>query len=143
MTTYFQGAIKNGASASESTAAVTATVTSLYKTTLQAATVSNVDATITLPKNAQILAIYVDSTVAWTASGAVVLTAGTTTGGTEYITSIDLKTVTRGAPTLSAAQLLAMNNIGTNTSLVLRANSASGANATGTTIVSVLVALTE
>lgn len=143
MTTYFQGALKQGATPSESTAAVTSTVTSIYKATLQAASAAAVDATITLPKNSQILAIYVDTTVAWTATGAVTFTAGTASAGTQYITSIDLKTVTRGAPTLTAAQLLAMNNIGTNTSLVLTATTASGANATGTTIVTVLVALTE
>jgi hypothetical protein len=139
--TYFQGAIKNGSAISDGTGS--ATVTSIEKVTLQAATVTNVDATITLPKNSQIIAIYADSTVAWTATGAVVLTAGITAGGIEYITTIDLKTVTRGNPTLTAAQLLAMNNIGTNQSLVLRANSASGANATGTTIVTVLIAQTE
>lgn len=142
MATYFN-AIKQGIGFSEGPAAVVSTVTSIYKTTLQAATTTNVDATITLPKNSQIIAIYADSTVAWTATGAVTLTAGITAGGTEYITSVDLKTVTRGNPTLTAAQLLAMNNIGTNQSLVLRANSASGANATGTTNVTVLIAQTE
>lgn len=143
MATYLQGAIKQGVTPSQSTDAVTSTVTSVYKTTLQAATATNIDATITLPKNAQILAIYVDTSVAWTATGAVAFTAGITAGGTEYITTIDLKTVVRGAPTLTAAQVLAMNNIGTNTSLVLRANSASGANATGTTLVTVHVAVND
>lgn len=143
MTTYFQGALKQGATASESTAAVTSTVTSVYTTTLQAATAAAVDATVTLPKNSKIIAIYVDTTVAWTATGAVTFTAGTASAGTQYITSIDLKTVTRGAPTLTAAQLLAMSDIGTNTSLVLTATTASGANATGTTLVTVLVALTQ
>jgi hypothetical protein len=139
--TYHQGAIKNGSSICDTSGS--ATVTSIEKVTLQAATVTNVDQTITIPKNSQILAIYADSTVAWTATGAVVLTAGITAGGTEYITTIDLKTVTRGAPTLTAAQLLAMNNVGANTSIVFRANSASGANAVGTTIVTVLLAITE
>jgi len=143
MPTYFQGSLKQGVTPSESTAAVTSVVTSVYDATIQAATVTNVDTTIVLPRNSQIIAIYVDTTVAWTASGAVTFTAGTTAGGTEYITSIDLKTVTRGNPTLTAAQLLAMNNIGTNTNLVLRANTASGANAVGTTLVTVLVAVTE
>lgn len=142
--TYLSGALKQGTGInSTGSAASTGLVTTVYKTTLQAATATNVDGTITLPRNSQIVGIYVDSTVAWTATGAVTFTAGITAGGTEYITSIDLKTVTRGAPTLTAAQLLAMSNIGSNTSLVLRANSASGANATGTTIVTVLVAQTE
>ena len=143
MTTYFQGALKQGDAPSEYQAAVTSIVTSVYKTTLQAASVGAVSSTIVLPKNSQIIAIYADTTVAWTASGAVNLTAGTAAAGTQYITAVDLKTVTRGNPTLTAAQLLAMNNIGTNTSLVLTATTASGANAVGTTLVTVLVAIVD
>lgn len=139
MATAFQGAVKSTRGPSE-TATDVSYATFIQVATLQAATVTNVDTTITLPSGAQIVNIYVDSTVAWTATGAVTLTAGITAGGTEYITSVDLKTVTRGAPTLTAAQLSAMQNIGNNTALVLRANSASGANATGTTKVTVLYA---
>ncbi len=141
-TTYFGSAIKQGVSPSEATAAVTSTVLSIYKTTLHAATAASVDATITLPKNSQIVAIYADSTVLWTATTAS-LTAGITAGGTEYVTGFDVKTITRG-PTAAytAAQLSALNNIGTNTSLVFRVAS-TGANNTGTTIVTVVVAQTE
>lgn len=136
MATYMQGALKSGTAASEYTNVGYATFTQVG--TLQAASAAAVDLTFTLPANSQIVAIYVDSTVAWTATGAVTFTAGTTSAGTEYITSIDLKTVTRGAPTLTAAQLGAMANITTNTSLVCTATTASGANATGTTKVTVL-----
>ena len=73
-----------------------------------------------------------------TATGAVTFTAGTASAGTQYITSVDLKTVVRGAPTLTAAQVGAMVDIGTNTTLVCTATTASGANATGTTKVTVL-----
>lgn len=136
MATAMQGALKSTIGFSESASDVSYAVFT-KSVTLQAATVAAVDGTITLPKNCQILAIYVDSTVAWTATGAVTFTAGTASAGTQYITSIDLKTVTRGAPTLTAAQLLAMSNISTNTSLVCTATTASGSNATGTTIVTV------
>lgn len=139
--TYFQGAVGQGSDICDTPEA--SFFTSIKRATIQAASATNVDATITLPRNSQILQIFVDTTVAWTATGAVTLTAGTSAGGTQYITSIDLKTVTRGNPTLTAAQLLAMNNIGTNTSLVLRANSASGANNVGTTRVTVLFVQTE
>lgn len=143
MTTYFQGALKQGITPSENTVAGSSSlVTSVYKTTLQAASAASVDATITLPARAQIISIIADTTVAWTATTAS-LTAGITAGGTEYVTGFDVKTITRG-PTaaFTAAQLAAMNNIGTNTALVFRVAS-TGANATGTTLVTVTVALTE
>ena len=76
--------------------------------------------------------------VAWTASGTVTFTAGTASAGTQYITSIDLKTVVRGAPTLTAAQVGAMADISTNTTLVCTATTSTGANATGTTKVTVM-----
>ena len=137
MGSYAQGAQKSGTLPSEVASDVAYGV--FTKTvTLQAATVTNVDTTVLVPAGCQILSITADSSVAWTAAGAVVLTAGITAGGTEYITSVDLKTVTRSAPTLTAAQLGAMANVGSNTSLVLRANTASGSNAVGTTIVTVL-----
>lgn len=139
MGTYQQGAFKQGSNPSESSTDVGYGVF-VRTATIQAATVAAVDATITVPASSQIIAIYVDTTVAWTASGAVTFTAGTASAGTQYITSIDLKTVTRGAPTLTAAQLLAMNDVGTNTSIVCTATTASGSNATGTTKVTVLYA---
>jgi len=141
--TYYSDALKSGTSASEPIGATAIAASDMgfqalaKKITLQAATATNVDGTIILPRNSQILDILVDSSVAWTATGAVNFTAGITAGGTEYITAIDLKTVVRGAPTLTAAQVGAMADIGTNTSVVVRANSASGANAVGTTIVTV------
>ncbi len=144
MATYMQGALKSGSTPSEPSGATVVAASDLgYATfaksvTLQAATVAAVDGTIVLPVGAQIVGLYIDTTVAWTATGAVTFTAGTASAGTQYVTSVDLKTVTRGAPTLTAAQLLAMNNISTNTSLVCTATTASGSNAVGTTIVTVL-----
>ena len=137
MGSYAQGAQKCGTLPSEVASDVAYGVFS-KTVVLQAATVTNVEATVAIPAGAQILSITADSSVAWTATGAVVLTAGITAGGTEYITTVDLKTVVRSAPTLTAAQVGAMANVGTNTSLVLRANSASGANTVGTTVVTVL-----
>jgi len=144
MSTYMHGALKSGSGFSEplGTTAINASdigyATFSKTATLQAATAATVDSTIVLPAGAQIIGIYADSSVAWTATGAVTFTAGITAGGTEYITSIDLKTVVRGAPTLTAAQVGAMANIGTNTNLVVRATTASGSNNTGTTRVTVL-----
>lgn len=139
MATYFEGAVKQGTNPSEYGSDV-GYATFVRTATLQAATAATVDATISVPKNCQIVSITADTSVAWTASGAVTFTAGITAGGTEYVTSIDLKTVVRGSGTLTAAQVAAMANVGTNTSVVVRATTASGANATGTTRVTVLYA---
>ncbi len=105
--------------------------------TIQAATLAAVSATFYLPANSQIVNIYGDSTVAWTATTAS-LTVGTAAAGTQYVTGFDVKTVTRG-PTaaFTAAQLNAMSNIGANTTLVATVTS-TVENATGTTIVTVL-----
>ena len=136
MATYMQGALKSGTSASEYTNVGYAVFTQTG--TLQAASAAAVDLTFTLPSGSQIVAIYVDSSVAWTASGTVTFTAGTASAGTQYITSIDLKTVVRGAPTLTAAQVGVMADISTNTTLVCTATTSTGANATGTTKVTVM-----
>jgi hypothetical protein len=141
MGTYFQGAVKQGANPSEYSTDVGYTVFS-RQATLQAPAATtgaiNVDVTIPIPAGSQILAIYVDSSVAWTASGTVTCTAGITAGGTEYITSIDLKTVTRGAPTLTAAQLGAMAAPASVNLVVRAAVSAASAGYVGTSIVTAL-----
>lgn len=141
--TYMQGPIQAGSAPSPDLTSAGANNTGsdrgfavLSQTvTLQAATAANVDATITLPANGRIHDILVDSTVAWTATTAS-LTVGRTAGGTDYVTGMDVKTITRG-PTaaFTAAQLAAMDYT-TNTSLVIRVAS-TGANATGTTRVTV------
>lgn len=80
----------------------------------------NVDATITLPANAQILAFYTDTLVAWDSVTSAGLTIGSAAGGTQYNTSVDVKSNGREAPTLTAAQLAAMDDIGSNTTVHIR-----------------------
>lgn len=138
MPTYMQGALRSGTTPSEHAPSGVGSAIFVQSATLQAASATNVDATIRIPPNSQIIEILVDTPTAWTATGAVTLTAGITAGGTEYITSVDLKTAGRGAPTLTAAQVGAMFNVGSNTNVVFRAATASGANNTGTTRVTVL-----
>ncbi len=107
--------------------------------TLQAATLASVDGTFTVPKNSRIVEIIADTTVAWTAATAS-LTVGTTAGGTQYATGFDVKTITRG-PTAAytAAQLSALDNVTTNTTVYCRVASTTP-NATGTTKVTLLLA---
>ena len=106
---------------------------------LQAASVAAVDLTFNLPVGAQIVDIITDNLVLWTATGAVGLTVGTTSAGTQYKTSGDLKSIVRTTNSgATAAQLTAMADIGTTTTVVATATTASGSNATGTTRVTVL-----
>ena len=139
--TYHQGAIKQGTGFSDSTSA--SVVTSVLKVTLQAASAGAVDGTITLPNGSQIVDMYVDTTVAWTAAGAVTVSGGTASAGTQYLSGISAKTGGRGSNSNTAAQVAAMQDVGANTSLVFTATTASGENATGTTIVTVLIAQTK
>lgn len=141
--TYMQGPIQSGSHASPDLTSAGANNTGedrgfvvLSQTiTLQAATATNVDGTITLPAGSRILDIKADSSVAWTATTAS-LTVGRTAGGTDYVTGFDVKTITRGPTAAFTATQLGNMDIGTNTSVVCRVAS-TGANAVGTTRVTV------
>ena len=75
-------------------------------------------ATFNLPVNSQILNIVPDVLTAYDSASSATLTVGTAAAGTQYAGSVNAKTAGRAAPTFSAAQLLAMKSIGTNTSVV-------------------------
>lgn len=76
------------------------------------------DATFKLPANAQIVDFYVDVLTAYDSATSATLSAGLTSGGTEYLSGINAKTAARRPNAYSAAQLAAMDDIGTNTTLV-------------------------
>jgi len=81
-----------------------------------------VSVTHKLPKNSRILAIVPNTTVAFDSATSATFTAGTTAGGTTYVSGVDLKaTAGRLSPTYTGAQLLAMENITTNTTVVVTA----------------------
>lgn len=100
-----------------------------------------VSATMTLPPNSTILDIIVDTTTAWNSVTSAILSVGTTAGATTYTgngtTIISTKaagrTVLAGA-TATGAQLLAIQNIGTNTAVVATITP-TGATSAGTTTV--------
>lgn len=81
---------------------------------------NNVSGTFTLPKHSQILDFNVDTTTAWNSATSAGLTIGTAALGTQYVSSVDVKTNTspRAAMAYTTAQLAAMGDIGTNTSVV-------------------------
>lgn len=123
MSTYFEGAVKQGTTPSEYTNVGYAVFSQsvLIDHVVEAAAGSdNVDATVVLPAGSQILQVFTDTLTAWNSVTSAGLAVGSAAGGTEYATSVDVKTDGREAPTLSAAQLAAMDDIGTNTTVHVR-----------------------
>lgn len=117
MGTYMTGPIETGTGL-DNTGADTGTVT-LAQTALigfNATLVQN--ATFALPANAQIVDFYVDVLTAFDSATSATLSAGLTSGGTEYLNGINVKTAARRPNAFSAAQLAAMDDIGTNRTLV-------------------------
>lgn len=82
-----------------------------------------VSATITLPTSARIVNFFVDTMVTPAVGGgtatAVAVTVGTAAAGTQYMSSTNLVAGGRAAPTPTTAQLLALSDVGTNTSMVM------------------------
>lgn len=76
------------------------------------------NATFKLPAGAQIVDFFVDVLTAYDSASSATLSAGTTSGGTQYLSSINVKTAARRPNAFSAAQLAAMANVGSNTSVV-------------------------
>ena len=86
--------------------------------TFKAATLTN-DLTFILPANSTIQNIWIDTLTAYDSGTSAGLTVGTSSTGTQYQSSVDVKTTGREAQSFTAAQLLAMSNIGSNTSVVV------------------------
>lgn len=132
MSSYFQGAVKSGDGPSELPSGV-GVGTALFSQTVlvnrDTAGTTNVDATITLPVGAQIHNINVDTLTAWDSVTSAGLTIGNTAGGTDYLTSVDVKSVGRETQSLSAAQLAAYANVGTNNVLRIRVAQVGGTTA--------------
>lgn len=81
--------------------------------------VGTVDLTFYLPANSQITAITPDVTTAYDSATTATLTAGTASAGTQYVGAVNAKTAGRAVPAYTGAQLAAMANITTNTTLVV------------------------
>ena len=70
------------------------------------------NATVYLPYNSQILNVVVDVLTAYNSATSATLTVGTSSGATTYVSGVNAKTAARTTPTFTAAQLDAMDNIG-------------------------------
>lgn len=89
--------------------------------TFGATLVQNV--TFNLPVGSQIVDIIVDALTGYDSATTATLSAGTASGGTQYVSGINVKTTGRKANGYSAAQLSAMSAIGTNATLVVTVTS--------------------
>jgi hypothetical protein len=76
------------------------------------------NATIYLPYGSQIVNIVVDVLTAYNSATSATLTVGTASAGTTYASGVNAKTAARTTPTFTAAQLAAMDDIGTNGTVV-------------------------
>jgi hypothetical protein len=76
------------------------------------------NATTYLPYGSQIVDVVVDELVAFNSATSATLSVGTTSGGTEYVSGVNVKTTGRKSNSYSAAQLAAMDNIGNNGTVV-------------------------
>ena len=116
MATYQQGAFKAGESASEVGSGTGYALFSQSAVNAGVATLTQ-DITFVLPKNAQIVAFFIDVLTAYDSATSATLSIGSASAGTQYVSGVNAKTAGRAAPTLSAAQLLAASNITTNTTV--------------------------
>lgn len=103
-----------------------------------AATAAAATASVTLPANANIVDIIIDQPVVTTGGTAVNLTAGISAAGVEYVASTDVKATVRLRPTLTAAHLLAMSNIGASTAFYAQVTPTASAVTAGVLSVTVL-----
>lgn len=106
-------------------------VTLVKMATLTQNSTTAVDATIDLPAGSSILDAFFDVLTVWDSATSATGTIGTASAGTQYGGGVNLKTATRGTPTYSNDQLAAMNDVGSNTSVVFTATP-SGATTAGT-----------
>jgi len=100
------------------------------------------NATFYLPTNSQIVDIIVDELVAFNSATSATFSAGITSGGTEYVSGVNVKTTGRKSNSYSAAQLAAMDDIDTNTTLVATVTSV-GQPTAGSARVTLLYVQTE
>lgn len=121
--TYFGSTLRAGSGTLTDTVDGGFVVMSQTTTVTTAAAGTATSATLTLPASSQIIDFVADMTVnevvgAGTAT-TIPMTIGTAAAGTQYVSSTDVFAGGRIALTFTAAQLSAMADIGSNTSVVV------------------------
>jgi len=121
--TYFGSTLRAGSGSLTDTVDGGFVVMSQTTTVTTAAAGTATSATLTLPASSQIISFFADMVVNEAVGGgtatAIAMTVGTAAAGTQYVSSTDVFAGGRIALTFTAAQLLAMSDIGSNTSVVV------------------------
>lgn len=121
--TYFGSTLRAGSDTLTDTIDGGFVVMSQTTTVTTAAAGTATSATLTLPASSQIIDFIADMTVDEAVGGGtattIPMTIGTAAAGTQYVSSTDVFAGGRIALTFTAAQLTAMSDISTNTSVVV------------------------
>jgi hypothetical protein len=121
--TYFGSTLRAGSGTLTDTTDGGFVVMTQTTTVTTAAAGTATSSTLTLPASSQIISIFADMVVDEVVGGgtatAIAMTVGTAAAGTQYVSSTDVFAGGRAALTFTAAQLLAMSDIGSNTSVVV------------------------
>lgn len=105
--TTFSGPVRSGTIRENAYKNVGVTVVAQFSALATGALTS----TVYVPAGSRIIDVAVDVTEVFNPSSTAVLTIGKTSGGSEYVSGVDVKSATgRLAPTFTAAQLTAMQN---------------------------------
>lgn len=99
---------------------------------------NTVSAELVLPDGAQVVDILADTLTAWNSGTSDTLSVGYTAGGADLASGVTTAAAGRVRPTFTAAQLLAMENIGANTSIYATVTPVGTAATTGQTLVTIL-----
>ena len=121
--TYFGSTLRAGSGTLTDTVDGGFVVMSQTTTVTTAAAGTATSATLTLPASSQIIDFVADMTVNEVVGGGtattIPMTIGTAAAGTQYVSSTDVFAGGRIALAFTAAQLTAMSDIGSNTSVVV------------------------
>jgi len=137
--TTFKGPVKSYGNVKEGVGNDVGGMVLCQSVKLQAATLATVEDSIYLPAGAQVVDIVTDNIVLWTATTAG-LTIGSASAGTQYVSSVDVKTIAgknRAATTVAQAATLEALMTSTVVNRVYVTVTSTGANAVGTTRVTI------
>lgn len=117
--TYFGSTLKSG------TDALTEATDGGFVVVSQTTTVSSIAAgtavtgSVTIPANSQIVEIFADKIVDWVVGGgsatALNVSAGSSSGGAQYLPATDMASIARTTGTMTVATVAAMDDVGSNT----------------------------
>ena len=121
--TYFGSTLRTGSDTLTDSIDGGFVVVSQTTTVTTASAGTATSASLTLPASSQIIDFYVDTiqdeSVGGGTATAIAMTIGTAAAGTQYVSSTNVFAGGRIALSFTAAQLAAMDDIGTNTSVVI------------------------